>query len=757
MDSNKDAGSVDTPCYLPQTLINSWIESPRQDPIWCDWLSGSLMHCDVTGFTAMNEKLSKLGREGGEIMADILNEFFDRMLGIADQWGGIHLKYGGDAMLLLFSGENHALCAARTGLDMQEAMEDFYGLNVVDETYDLRMRIGVHSGRFFSASIGDPDGLMHYLITGRDVNRTAQVEPLAEPGQVVVSRETAALLADHAEVEATGHEQIYLVRSTSTPDVRHGLVDYDRAPRHILRRYLMPPIAAGQVRSKDRDHRRVSIAFISLKGMTDLLEQRGDEQTLQQANAYIKLVFAAANKYGGYLSQSDVSESSDTLVVLFGAPISHGEHEQNACRFACELNSEFKKAGLQLQHQIGINTGYVFAGETGSTRRRDYTTTGDNMNLAARLMAAAGTGNILISANTADRLTSDYKLRKLDAIKVKGKSQLIDIYRLEIIADEVQLVEEHKQLSFVGRRAELQQLGEIAEWVTSNQSAWAYIHGEAGIGKTHLCSQFASRLRHNNWTVMSGTCQYHDSNNAFSAWKYPLRGLCGIELSDSDESAWNKVFHLFDEVYPEGKVFSPLLADLLGMQDRPNPVVNSLDLKTRREKLLHTVRKLLASYSRQHPICVFFDNVHWIDSSSVDLINQVIGIEDSAIAVCLLSQSEQPPQTLFGEGANVTLSLGGLSPEECGQCLEIHPDISAETRQAIIQKANGNPYFLGELAASVVDKGELSLPDSINDIVTMRMDKLDNSTRDVLRRASVIGHYFYLDTLQYLYPDARAE
>lgn len=751
MYSRDDSANVETPCYLPRTLISNWIASPRQTPVWSEWLTGSLMHCDVTGFTAMNEKLSKLGREGGEIMADILNEFFDRMLGIAEKWDGIHLKYGGDAMLLLFSGNEHAPRAARAGLDMQQAMADFTGLNVINEIYDLRMRIGIHSGRFFSASVGEPDGLLHYLITGADVNRTAQVEPMAEPDQVVVSQATADLLGNSCELETTQHDQVYLLRTAGTPRVKHSLIDYNKAPRDILRRYLMPPIAAGKVRTKDRDHRRVSIVFISLKGLTDVLRKQGDERALQQMDAYIKLLFAVANKYGGYLSQSDVSETGDTLVVLFGAPISHGEHEQNACHFAYELNNEFNRSGLQLKHQIGINTGYVFAGETGSTRRRDYTTTGDNMNLAARLMGAAGPGNILISANTAERLTTDYSLRKLDAIKVKGKNELIDIFRLEQIADELQPEKMEKQVSFVGRIAELEQLGKLAEKAELNQVLWSYIHGSAGIGKSRLCREFASKLKRRNWVVLTGICQFYDSSNAFSAWKYPLRRLFGINSSDTDAQVWNKVFLSFDEVYPEGKVFAPLIADILAIQEQTNSVANSLDLKTRREKLLHTVKQLFANYSLRHNSCIFFDNVQWIDSSSVELIRHVIGTQGARICVCLLSQSDQAPPLLSGKQPDLALSLEELSPEECRQFVDSYSEISPQDREAIIQKADGNPYFLGELAANVVAKGELVLPDTINDVITMRMDKLDNASREIIRRASVIGHGFELKTLQSIF------
>lgn len=705
----------------------------------------------------MNEKLSRLGKEGGEIMADILNEFFDRMLTTADRWDGIHLKYGGDAMLLLFTGRGHAHRAVRAGLDMQEAMADFIGLNVVNESFELRMRIGIHSGRFYSASIGEPAGLLHYLITGKDVNRTAQVEPLAEPDQVVVSEATAALLADNCELEETAHDRIYLVRAAGAPDVEYSVLDYDNAPREILQRYLMPPIASGRVRAKDRDHRRVSISFISLKGMSDILQHQGDEQALEQANAYIKMVFAAANKYGGYLSQSDVSETGDTLVVLFGAPVSHGEHEQNACRFAYELNNELNRSGLLLSHQIGINTGYVFAGETGSSKRRDYTTTGDNMNLAARMMSAAGPGNILISAHTAERLNSDYSLRKLDSIRVKGKSKPIDIFQLEKVEQKQRDRKKDKFVPFVGRRFELGELENLAAGVEAGKPSWFYIHGDAGIGKSRLCSEFASRLENRGWSVLVGSCQFHDANNAFSGWKYPLRSLFGIDACDSDGQAWSKVFSLFDQIYREGRVFAPLLGSLLSLQEQSNPVINSLDPKMRREKLLQTINQLLANFSERQPVSIFFDNAQWIDSSSVELIRHVIGREDERICLCLSSQSESAPRALASRPQDIDLALEAMSADESRQFIDHFSEILPEHREAIIQKANGNPYFLNELAAGVLAKGELVLPDTVNDVVTMRIDELDNAAKEMIRRASVIGHVFELNTLQSLFKDATVD
>ena len=148
--------------YLPATLVEGLGRRPQQPALWGTWLTGSLMFCDISGFTAMSEDLAQGGKEGAELMAAVLNRFFERMLAIADDWGGVQMKFGGDAMLLLFSEQGHAERAAAAGLDMQAAMADFRRVAVGGNNYRLRMRVAIHSGRFFGASVGQPNHLRNH-------------------------------------------------------------------------------------------------------------------------------------------------------------------------------------------------------------------------------------------------------------------------------------------------------------------------------------------------------------------------------------------------------------------------------------------------------------------------------------------------------------------------------------------------------------------------------------------------------------------
>jgi len=358
--------------YLPGTLVDSWARRPHQSPIWGHWLDGSLMHCDISGFTAMSESLAGLGKEGAELMAGVLNRFFDTMLEVADCWGGVQMKFGGDAMLLFFSGRDHAASAAACGLEMQKGMAGFRRIMAGGQEHRLRMRAGIHSGRFFAASVGNRDGTLHYLLLGPDVNRTAAVEPIAGPDQVVVSAETAALLGPQHHLAGTAQRGIWRVRSAETPPSSLASPAPPRAPVDVLRRYLMPPLAEGRVTTVSGEHRRVTALFINIMGASSLLQTEGDGQALAQVDAYVKLLIDVLERNGGFLAASDVAEDGDKLIALFGAPVSHEHAEAAAVRSAWEIQAELQNSDLNLTQRIGINSGFVFAGEIGSRRRREY-------------------------------------------------------------------------------------------------------------------------------------------------------------------------------------------------------------------------------------------------------------------------------------------------------------------------------------------------------------------------------------------------
>ena len=726
--------------YLPLTLIQHWSEHSDQHPIWGRWLEGSLMHCDVTGFTAMSEALAESGNEGAEFMAGILNNFFERMLGIANEWDGIQMKFGGDAMLLYFRGSDHACRAAACSVEMQEAMSEFNNVTVMKDNYTLQMRIGIHSGKFYSASVGQENKLLHYILTGSDVNKTADVEPMAEPGQAVISNETYQLLNQQFKCVKTKHVSIWEVK-------KHDYKYQDKDSFQVetissnLERYLIPPIAAGDVATLTGEHRRVTIVFIYILHSTKLIESSGEAEALRQLNDYMNYVLNGIDKYGGHLITSDVSEHGDKLLIAFGAPISCENQEENAVRFACELNQNVENSYLYLKHQIGINTGHIFAGEIGSLARREYTTIGDTTNLAARLMAAADTCTIITSATTAEKCGEFFDKTQLEPIRVKGKSQPVSIYKINRMQEyEKTTLPEDRATPLFGRDAEMDQLNNTATHAQNGQCSWIYVSGESGIGKTRLCTEHTHHLHSSGWIRLTGICQSYTKNTAYRAWFYPLRTIIGISLNDTHESSWQKIIKAFEYYIPKLVVFAPLIADILSIEHESNPIVKSLDAKTRREKRIHAITHLLKAVSDKSPTVIYFDNAQWMDNSSRELFTEILSLSNSPILFCLASR-EKLDRDLYPETDNATLlELTELSDQDAEQLLG-HFNVSQDIVDKIVARAKGNPLFLEELARSdVLTTG--ALPESVYDVLMARVDHLDANKKSLLKNASVIGQIF---------------
>lgn len=738
--------------HLPRTLVKSWDDNPNQSPIWGKWLHGSLMHCDVTGFTAMSEMLAESGKEGAELMAVILNQFFDRMLNIANNWGGVQMKFGGDAMLLYFPEAGHAHRAAECGLKMQHAMKDFSQVNVAEKVCRLRMRIGIHSGSFYSASVGQEKGLLHYLLIGKDVNISAEIESMAEPDQVVVSNQTAKLVTGVCQLVETKSPDVWQIKSAKKT---HYVVDNifsSNQMSHVLRRYVMPPIAKGKATGIIGEHRRVTIVFIYLKGLAESLIERGDEYTLKQVNTYINKLIELATQFGGYFAASDTSEHGDKLIVMFGAPISLDQQEDRAIRFVNALREYIINSHFSFSQQTGVNTGYVFAGAIGSKERREYTCIGDVVNLSARLMASAWTGNVLVSALTSERASDGFIWHRMTPIKVKGKSKPIEIYKLMgTDSMEESLFEVKNQTPFVGREVEREQILSLAEIPQNDKKpVCCHVYGESGIGKSRLCFEVLKQLYKQGWQRFTGVCHSYNSNSAYSAWVEPLKLLFGISVDDSDKIAATKINDTVQNLCPQFIDFSPLVADILNIEIDNNIVIHSFDAKTKREKTMSVIVALMKEISVLHPVFMLFDNADWLDSSSAELIDRISFCKCTSVLFCIVSHTDDLSSILDMRQINLSLPLGELDAVDSAQLVSSITNITNENVAILSDRANGNPLFMEELSKNIV-AGETELPETINDVIMSKLDRLDNG-KNILQYASIIGDTFNTDLLkQFVY------
>jgi len=720
--------------YLPAPLIRAWAADAARDPVWGEWIAGSLMHCDVTGFTAMSERLAERGKEGAEIMAAVLNRFFERMLGIASSWGGEQMKFGGDAMLLLFSGAENAARSAACALEMQRTMAEFKAVRAAGESHALRMRIGIHSGSFFGASVGDPNNLLHFLLLGPDVNHAAAVEPVASPGQIAVSEPTAGELAGTARLFPV-KDGIWrvsrLLRTVSRPP------DRTAGPLpSVVRRYLHPILAerAAQPTALLGEHRRVTIVFINVLGLSPLLANGREGQALAEADAYLRAVLDSLGSHGGFLVGSDASDQGDKLIIVFGAPVSQTDPARNALEFSLDLNERLIASGLSLRHRIGVNTGFVFAGEIGPSSRREYTVIGDAVNTAARLMSAAHLGEIVASEETALAARGDIAVRMMRPLKVKGKTAPVRACRVSRAAGAVPAT--GPESTIIGRDIEIASLLRLARRVSKGRSAWAYVSGEVGIGKSRLLRELEARLRTGGWRVLTGQCNAHSSHVPFGMWTGVLRAIFEVRFGHGVAELAASV-----EALATGHgAAASLIGGIVSLVPDRATVPGPRDERGGRKMISDAVVAAITRAVSTHPIALLVEDAHWIDPASLRLLADVVARVDTRLLLLVSSREQIVPAALREARREHAVTLRPLAAEHAARLVDMFGDVDAGQREAVLGKAGGNPLLLSAFSQSTKLGGHL--PETVEDAIMSRVDLLPRALKDVVRVASVIGSTF---------------
>lgn len=683
------------------------------------------MHCDISGFTAMSERLARLGNEGAELMAGVLNGFFETMLGVAERWGGVQMKFGGDAMLLYFEGDDGAARAAACGLTMQQEMRAFRRVTVGGELHELRMRAGIHAGRFLSLSLGRET--LHYMLAGPDASRATEVEAQGKAGAVAISIEGTRGLGPDARLR----RHTDALRLVNTADaVASAFVAPPAMPG--LSRYLPPPIRArvdAGAPVPAAEHRRVTVMFIHVGGSASVLAQDGEAALLRQMDAYVGRVIESVERHGGILAGSDVSEHGEKLIALFGAPVSTETDEENAVRAAHEISTALRDAGPPgLTFAVGINTGPVFAGEIGSSRRREYTVIGDAVNVAARLMAAAHDGEVLISDATASRCAHAFALRRLRPIRVKGKSQPLRLHRLEGAA--AAPASRAHALPMLGRDRELALLE--ARLLQGAGRRVALVTGDAGIGKSRLLAALEERAVHSGFQSVRLQAHRHAASTPYAAWEPALRSLFGIGAGTPGR-AFDALRRAVRALAPGHIEFAGLVADVIGIARPPDSLLDALDARSRKDRLFSIVTAAVRRACADVPRLFLLDDAHRCDAISLELLAAVVDARPEA-AFCISSREDASPLR-----ADVRVRLGPLSPEDARDVLRAAGMRSGLDVDAVVRRAQGNPLFLYELATAPAG---VAMPDTVSDVVLARIDRLPPEAGTVLRLAAVIGATF---------------
>jgi len=666
--------------YLPRLLIQQKLRRPPEQSGFGDFLQGSLLFADISGFTAISEQLAASGKRGAEELTSIMNRAFDTLTRLIFRHGGDILKFGGDAVLVFFDGENHPLEALCCGKTLQEYMQENRVVETSRGAFPLELHLGINTGSMLSASVGEAGGKLEHIVLGRDVNLTFQAGDQASGGEMKITPGCYERVSANVEVQPAS-ENLLLVKkvlpvSTQPLQISTSPASLD-AER--LKAYLPVGIydklqALQEIEGVEAEHRRVTVMFVNFHDFSGFIEQLSEndpgkmraapkEELLGLLNLYFSRMHKVISDHGGVITRIDAYSKGDKMLVLFGAPVSHEDDQLRAVHCALQMRAVLERINqesrFRIWHRVGINTGHAFCGDVGGSLRKEYTVMGDDVNLAARLMSKAEPGQILVGENTYRKALRPFDFSPLPPIQVKGKREPLKVYALEAkrSTTSTKRTASSAEVKLVGREKELEILRQTIKEVLSGRGKVVLVTGEAGTGKSRLAQELKRLAEKEGLGGFETACQAYGGSIPYLPWNSLLR-----------------------------------TAPLGG--------------RLRQDKTFQLLAGVLQNRLENSKFYIIFEDLHWIDEASQLLLKFVI--ENLPEVPLLLVVVARPHESLswWKSRDHCHLDLKELDPRAAYRLVEslLRTDRPPEElTELAIGKSQGNPFFLEEIIRSLLD------------------------------------------------------
>jgi class 3 adenylate cyclase/tetratricopeptide (TPR) repeat protein len=720
--------------YAPRLLID-WLHNTPDARYRA--VEGSMAFVDISGFTKLTERLARKGRVGAEEMSDILDATFGALLTVAQDDGGDLVKWGGDAVLMLYQGYAHAARAARAAYRMRKELRKFTQLPTSSGRVALKMSVGIHSGEFHFFLVGDSEIHRELIVSGPSASITAEMESVAAAGQIAVSDACAALLpkrilgAPIAGGRLLSQEPALTDHAAPPAPVSTG-IDVGQALPPPIRQYL-------HAASGESEHRPIAVAFVQFSGTDALLNSSGPEALAAALDECVRNVQQAVGAHEVTFFESDINRDGGKIMLTAGAPLSVGSHEERMLR-AVRLIAD--RAGT-LAVRVGVNCGHVFAGDFGPEFRRTFSVKGDAINLAARVMGKAAPGQVLATREVIARSATLFHTDALEPFMVKGKALPVHAVSVGPVIGEQS--HDDGDGPFVGREAELAMLGEALSLARARTGSFIDLVGEPGIGKSRLVQEF--RRIADDMVILNGQSGAYQSSTAYFPFRGLLRQALGVDADTDGAAVAARLQDRASQNAPELVPWLPLLAIPLDIDIVPTRQTRELEEGFRKPKLedvtIELLRLLLPT-----PTVFNFGDAHLMDDASADLLHRLEAEVARQPWVVLVTRRDQASG--FVPSGNTTgYTRIDLSPMDAAASLELlafasqNSGLTKQAMQALADRAGGNPLFLRSLVLEAGRSGTVSdLPDTIEGVVSSQVDRLDPHDRTLLRYASVLGMRF---------------
>ena len=731
--------------YVPRLALEWLVSSPgavhRR-------LEGTLLFVDVSGFTALTERLAARGKVGAEEITDVIGSVFTEMLGVAASYGADLLKWGGDASLLFFPEPESAPRACRAAVLMSATMGRIGRLRTSAGLVTLGVSIGAHSGGFDLYLLGDHH--RELLVTGPAATETARMEAIAEAGEVLVSAATASRL----ESDVLGEPKLEGVLLRKAPEAEEAPIRKVRALADVDVASLLPTETRNRLLGggEQAEHRQATVAFVEFSGVDALSLSQGAGAVTATLDHLVCSAEQAAERYGASFHGTDIGPDGGKIILLGGVPILRGNDAERVLRAAREIVSAHP-VNSPVKLRVGVNTGrvFVFSHDIGLGHRRIFSITGDAVNLAARVMGHARPLQVLATEEALSRLRNPFETEAVPPFKVKGKTEPVLASAVGAPRSDV-ATESTDSLPFVGRDVELHGLLGRASAVAGGTGSVVEIVGVPGIGKSRLVSEAINR-----WSLdtLRVACEQYGSATPYLAFRHVFRRLLGGASDAANDIVVAELRRVVHAFLPDLEPFLPLLADIVDVPLASTREVDELEPRFRRARLEHSAVKLMGLFI-SGPSALVLEDAHAMDEASASLLRRVVLETGSLPLLVVLTRGPETPLDLPERSDRLVIELGPLGEDVAARLAGggSGPVLAPAQVAAIVERANGNPMFLRELLRAAGEAGSVEgLPESLEPLLAAQIDLLSPSDRQVLRAAAVLGGHFEPDLLHELLED----
>jgi class 3 adenylate cyclase len=537
-----------------------------------------------------------------------------------------------------------------------------------------------------------------------------------------------------------------------------------------------PPHLAEKIlrdrRALEGERRTVTVLFADTMGFTPISEQLDQEHVYTLMQGCFARMMDAVHRYEGTITQF----LGDGVMALFGAPIAHEDSARRAVAAALEMQRALEEYAGEVKQRhtidcafrVGLNTGPVIVGKIGDNLDMDYTAIGDTINTASRLESAAEPGTVYLSEATRRAAQDYFEFEPLGELSLKGKGETVNAHRAigeKSVRTRLEAAVERGLTPLIGRGRELARLNDYFEQTQGGRGQVVFVSGEAGIGKSRLLLELRRSLGEQvPW--LEGHCISYGRNIPYLPIADLVKARYGVEENDDEARIIERVDEGTADWDAPARRTVPYLKYLLNV-DPGDPAVLEMDAMARRAGIFDALRASAVQNTRDTPAVLVVEDLHWVDESSQEALGAVVDVIASVPILMILTHRPGYSQPL-GERAHFSrIAIDHLPPEESTEMAEQVLNTSSlprDLRELITTKSEGNPFYIEEITKSLVESGvlrrsngtytlvrpadEVVVPDTIQEVILSRIDRLEREGKEAIQLASVIGREFTVRLLQ---------